>query len=232
VSKEVIAVRTGFLVMVFLITALTTNALAQEETAWKKVGDSDGIMAYMRLKEGSSIYHCKATGMVNASMASIEAVLRDVPAMKEYAFNCSEACLVDLPGMEKSKDILYAYVKMNMPWPVQDRDSVAQIKFTVDPQTGTLYARGEGFKTDYRLSQDVIRTPINILKYTVVPKGTDKSEMTVEMFVDPGGSLPVSVINLFARFGPIMSFKSIRKTATSEKYRNTPSVITTTVASR
>jgi len=226
-------VRTSYIVAVFLATVLATDALAQEERDWEKIGDRDGIVAYMRLKEGSSIYEAKAVGMVNAPMAAIEAVLRDVPAMKEYAFNCKEACIVDdLPGTEKSKDIIYAYVKMDMPWPVNDRDCVAQIKFSVDPQTGTLYARGESLHTPYRQSPDVVRTPVNILKYTVVPKGNDKSEMTVETFIDPGGRLPISVVNLFARFGTIMSFKSIRKTATSKKYRDAPTVITTTVASR
>lgn len=224
--------RTGCFVAALLVAVLTVEALAQEEKDWEKIGDSDGIVAYMRLKEGSSIYEAKAIGMVNAPMAAIEAVLRDVPAMKGYAFNCKEACIIDLPGTEKSKDIIYAYVKMDMPWPVSDRDCVAQIKFSVDPQTGTLYARGEGLKSEYRMTPDVVRTPVNILKYTVVPRGNGKSEMTVETFIDPGGKLPISVVNLFARFGTILSFKSIRKTATSEKYRDAPTVITTTVASR
>ena len=223
---------TNYIVVVFLVAFFTAEAFAQEEKGWEKIGDRDGIVAYMRLKEGSSIYEAKAIGMVNAPMAAIEAVLRDVPAMKEYAFNCKEACIIDLPGSEKSKDIIYAYVKMDMPWPVRDRDCVAQIRFSQDPQSGTLYARGEGLKTQYRMTPDVVRTPVNILKYTVVPKGNDQSEMTVETFIDPGGNLPISVVNLFARFGTIMSFKNIRETATSEKYRDAPKVITTTVASR
>jgi hypothetical protein len=52
----------------------------------------------------------------------------------------------------------------------------------------------------------------------------------VESYIDPGGKLPIAVVNLFARFGTIITFKNTRKTSTSEKYKNASAVLTTTVA--
>jgi len=219
----------GTLLSVALLAVLVSSAWAQEPE-WKKVREADGIKVYLRTFEGSSIYEAKSVGMVGASLASIEALLRDLHAMEDYAFNCHEATIIDLPGQEKSKDTIYGYIRIDFPWPVMDRDCVAEIKFTVDPKTGTLYARGEAIKSDYKLSPDVIRTPINIIKYTLVPKDAKNTEMTVEAFVDPGGSIPPAVINFFSKFGAIWTFNSIRKMAGKEKYHRDTTILTTTLA--
>lgn len=210
-----------------LMVMFFSPALAQEST-WQKVKESDGITVYMRKVEGSSIYEAKSVGMINAPLASIEAVLRDVHAMEDYAINCREAVIIDLPGYEKSKDIVYGYVRMDMPWPVMDRDTVAQIKFSVDPQTGTLYAVGNALKSDYKRSPEVIRTPVNTLKYTLIPRDSQHTEATIEAMIDPGGSIPPSVVNFFSRHGSVWSFNTLRKTAAKEKYRREGSILTTT----
>lgn len=218
----------NILLTVVILATLVSTAPAQD-TEWKKVREADGVKVYLRTFEGSSIYEVKTVGMVNSSQASIEALLRDLHAMEEYAFNCREANTIDLPGKEKSKDIIYGYFRIDFPWPVMDRDCVAQIKFTLDPKTGTLYARGEALKNDYKLSQDAIRTPVNILKYTLVPKDAKHTEMTVESFVDPGGSIPPSVINFFSKFGTVWTFNTIRKMSAKEKYQRDTLIMTTTL---
>jgi hypothetical protein len=217
------------LLSVLIVAVLVSTTWAQEPE-WKKVREADGIKVYLRTFEGSSIYEAKSVGMVGASLASIEALLRDVHAMEEYAFNCHEATIIDLPGKEKSKDIIYGYVRIDFPWPVMDRDAVGEIKFTVDPKTGTLYVRSDAIKSDYKLSPDVIRTPTNIIKYSLVPKDANNTEMTVQGFVDPGGSIPPAVINFFAKFGSIWTFNCIRKMAVKEKYHRDTTILTTTQA--
>ncbi len=224
-----ITMQRALLLAASLTAVLLSPALAQE-SAWQKVKESDGITVFMRKIEGSSIYEAKSVGMINAPLAATEAVLRDAHAMEDYAINCREAAIIDLPGYEKSKDIIYGYVRMDMPWPVMDRDTVAQIKFSVDPKTGTLYALGNAVKSDYKRSPDVIRTPVNTLKYTLVPKGADRTEATIQAMVDPGGSIPPSLVNFFSRHGSIWSFNTLRKTAAMEKYRRDGPILTTTPA--
>lgn len=216
--------------MVLLVALLAPHTWAQDKQAWEKVSDGDGMVAYMRIKPGTSIYEGKAIGVIHSSMAAIEAVIRDPESMKDYGYCISESCLANLPGIEQSKDTLYTYVKINMPWPVKDRDCVAVVNFSIDPQTGTLFVHGENIKSTYRLSPDIIRTPVNIVNYTIVPKDSNTAEVTVEGCLDPGGDLPVGVVNLIARFGTTMTFKNIRKLAMSEKFRKASGVVTTTVA--
>lgn len=210
----------------------STVICAQEESGWRKVSDKDGIVAYMRHEKGSKIFEGKIIGTVDAPITALEALLRDASSMKDYAYNCSESYVVDLPGMEKSKDTLYAYQRMGMPWPVQDRDSVARICFTTDPKTGTIFADGEGLKSTYKLDPRVIRMPVCIARYTLVPKGKDKTELTMYGIADPGGNLPEWVINLFSQIGSIQTFKNIRRMAQEERFRKSTGVVTTTVATR
>ena len=222
------------IVMVVFIAQLFASmvVVAQEQCGWRKVSEKDGITAFMRHESGSKIFEGKIIGTVDAPIAAVEALLRDGSSMKEYAFNCSESYFVDLPGVAKSKDVLYAYQRMGMPWPVQDRDCVAQICFTTDPKTGTIYADGEALKTNYKLDQKVIRMPVCSAKYILVPKGKDKTDLTMIGIVDPGGNLPEWVINLFSQIGSIKSFKNIRRMAMEDKYRSSMAVVTTTLAAK
>jgi len=211
-----------------MVMVLGSTVFAQE-AAWEKVKDSDGISVYIRKSATSSAYECKTRGIVNANVASIEAMLRDPNSMQEYVINTRDVSIVEVPGYEKpTKDMNYVYARVDMPWPVSDRDNVGVVRFTVDPKTGTLYCRGHAIKTDVNKRPDVIRCPVNTLNYTVIPKDDRHSELTIHSMIDPGGSVPVSVVNFFAKHGSVWGFKKLCSIATKEKYRREGPLVTTT----
>ena len=220
----------SFMAVLSLLSILKSPIFSEGDATWVKVSEDDGITAYMRHEKGSSIFEGKIVGLIEAPIAAIEAILRDPNTMKEYAFNCCESYPIELPEMVKSEDIKYAYQRMRMPWPVKDRDCVAHIDFTTDPRTGAIFANGKGLDAPYPLADEIIRMPVSIAIYTLVPKGEKQTEMTMEGIVDPGGNLPEWVVSLFSKIGSIKTFKNIRAMATSDKYINAPAVMTTTIA--
>ena len=48
------------------------------DDGWKKIGESDGIVGYTRPTTKSSVDEIKAVGIVDAPVAVIEAVIRDI----------------------------------------------------------------------------------------------------------------------------------------------------------
>jgi hypothetical protein len=105
---------------------------------WEKIFESEGIIGYVRARQETNINEIKAIGAVDAPVAVLEAVLRDDGARKEYAEGCIAAFRVDIQGFENTKDRFCAYHKVDLPWPLYDRDSVGRIEFMFDETTGAL----------------------------------------------------------------------------------------------
>lgn len=198
------------------------------ETGWKKIGEYQQITGYTRTTNKSSIDAMKGVGIVDAPVAVVEALIRDFPAQTEYMYKCKEAMVVNTPEFKSSGDTIYDYNVTAMPYPVNDRDAVAKAVFTVDKATGTVYVHVEGIKTTYKQDKKRVRMPLVIVDYTLVPKGTDKTEVTYEALADPGGNLPAFIVNLLTKNLSIETISGIRKMVQKDKYKNVKVVVTTT----
>ncbi|MCK7512267.1 MAG: hypothetical protein MZV70_54965 [Desulfobacterales bacterium] len=125
-----------------VMTSIAVMASAEIRVSkWKEVNSRDGIVGYTRMTSLTGLEEVKAVGAVDAPVAVIEAVLRDVEAAPQYMYKCAEAKEVNLPGLTKTDDIGYVYNRTSMPWPVDDRYVVVRSQLMVDAKTETLYVR-------------------------------------------------------------------------------------------
>jgi len=218
-------------VSITLIVGLLSFSYAFGEkynNEWKKVKESDGIICYTRPTSLTNVDEVKAVGMIDASVAVIEAVLRDIPAQTEYMFKCDEAFIADIPGLEDTKDTIYIYNKTNMPWPLHDRDGIARTEFMVDEATGVLFMKAQGISTDFERDKKIVRIPIATVTYTLVPIDQDKTEITYTILGDPAGKLPSSLVNMFSKNLGGKTVSGIREMVKKDRYKNAKSLVTTT----
>jgi len=195
---------------------------------WNKVSEYRGIVGYTRPTPRCRIDEIKAVGMVDAPLAVVEAVIRDVPAGKDYLFLCKEAALIEIPGMKNAPDDYNTYCLTDMPLPVSDRDMVARVTWTSDKVTGTVYVHGEGLNMDYRLVPGVVRMTQVMADYTLTPKGADRTEVTYQSLADPGGNLPAWVVKLFSRNLGVKTIAGLREMAKFDRYKHALVVVTST----
>lgn len=195
---------------------------------WKKVGEYEGIVGYSRPTTRSSVDELKGVGIVDAPVAAVEALVRDVSAQTEYMYKCKEASLVDTPEFKNTKDAMYIYNVTSMPFPVSDRDVVARSEYSIDAATGAVHIRYESVDTPYRSDKGKVRMPIMMGETILAPKGPDKTEVTCVVLADPGGNLPAMVVNLFTKNLCIQTIAGMRKMVKKDKYKNARSVVTTT----
>lgn len=195
---------------------------------WRQVSEEKGIVGYARPNARCRIDEIKAVGIVEAPLPVVEAVIRDIPASRDYLFRCKEAYRADIPGERNTADTYVTYCLTDMPLPVSDRDMVARVSWTIDPATGALAVHGEGIKSDYRQAPGVVRMPLVVADYTLVPRGPSRTEVTYQSIADPGGNLPAWVVQLFARNLGVKTIEGLRTMAKLEKYRQATAVVTTT----
>lgn len=215
-----------FAICMLMLSVVSAGAAAEGD--WKRIGESDGIVGYTRPTPKSSIDEIKAVGIVNAPVAVVEAVIRDIPSMPEYMFLCKEALPISTPDMQSKGDVVYFYNVTDLPFPVSDRDALVKSVWSVDKATGTVYCHAEGIKTTYKQSKDIVRMPLSIITCILVPKGENKTEVIYQVLGDPGGELPSWLVRMLTKDYGIKTITGLRKMVIKAKYSKTKTIVTMT----
>lgn len=216
----------SLLAILLVVTSVTFTWTADD--GWKKVGESEGIVGYTCPTTRSSVDEIKAMGIVDAPVAVVEAVMRDISVMPQYIFLCKDAFLINTPDMKSAGDIVYFYSLTDLPFPVSDRDAVAKSLWTIDETTGTVYCHTEGIKVTFKQRKDVVRMPLSIMDCTLVPKGKKKTEVIYQVLGDPGGELPPWLVKMLTKDSGIKTIAGLRKMVKKDKFKNVKTVVTIT----
>ena len=167
------------------------------ENEWELRKDENGIKVYTKEKGDTHIYMYK---VITSLPAKPEKIYRQVVDFRE---NLKYMELVDsLSFLVKQKDKRYRnYMHFDMPWPVKNREMVMEmnVRFTQDG----IYLES---KNVAGILQNKKRTiPIDDFQEKwKIEKSINGagSRITVTGWVNPGGAIPVWVVNLFSTRTP------------------------------
>ena len=190
------------LLILFLITNFS-DASAQDE-GWELRKDENGIKVYTKEKENSGIYMYKV--VTNMSVKP-EIFYRQVVDFEE---NLKHMGLVDsLRFLDHKKDQLYTnYMRFNMPWPVKDREMV--MKMVVRKDKDGIFLESNDLPEYLPPNNDKVLIADFQEKWTIKKGATpDESRITVIGWVDPGGSIPLWVVNMFIAKTPFRFISGI-----------------------
>ncbi|MBN1472475.1 MAG: hypothetical protein JW925_11895 [Syntrophaceae bacterium] len=214
------------LVILIIMTGIALSWAA--DGGWKKIGESEGIVGYTRPTTKSSVVEIKAVGIVDAPLAVVEAVMRDISAMPQYVYLCKEAFLMNTLDMKSGGDVITFYSLTDLPFPISDRDVVSSSEWTIDKMTGIVYCHAEGVKTTLKQSEDIVRIPFSIINCILIPRSENKTEVIYQVLCDAGGKLPPWLVKMLSRDYGIKTIAGIRKMVKKDKYKNVKEIVTTT----
>ena len=216
---------------VFIIILVIASCLhaAVKVGPWKKIRESQGITSWARTNSRCSVEEVLTEGIIDAPIAVVEAILRDVTAQKEFMFLCDEARKIELPEYLNTADIFSTYFQQGLPWPLSDRYGLGRIEFRIDSATGRIIARGVAVKADYKLPKPgMVEMPVGDVTWTLKPEGENKTLLTYQLLADPGGNLPSAVVSMLLKNLGVTTLKNIRKLAKLPQYRDAKKIVTTT----
>jgi uncharacterized membrane protein len=177
------------LIIFFVIPFSDTYA---GENGWQLRKNEDGIKVYTKEKEDTHIYMYKVVTKISAK---VEAVYRQVVDFRE---NLKYMKSVDsIRFLEHQKDSLYInYMRLKMPWPFKNREMVTEMLVTKD-QSG-FYIESNDLPEYLPKNPDNVRIEDFNEKWTIKEGlNHNESQVTVTGWVNPGGSIPGWVVNLF-----------------------------------
>lgn len=204
-----------FCLIVGLFAFLTSNVQAQDGD-WKEVSRGKNLVVSTRARAGSPIAEVRAVGRVDASPATVKAVLDDRDRYPGFMPYVSEVRVLSANAAART---LVAYMRLNPPL-VGERDYTIAVRDETRP--------GGGFLTSWQVANEqgpaekpgVVRVKVNEGSWLLEPdNGGAATRATYTLFTDAGGSVPKFVVNQANRRSLGDLFAAVRKTAADPKYK-------------
>lgn len=204
--------------LIFITVVTTANVLAQKKK-WELVEKNDFMKIYSRMPESSSFKELKINLIINAPLSSIVAVLDNVSAYPDWIYSCTESYFVK----EKKEGHSIYYILLDLPWPLSDRDIVSKSHMKQNSKNLKITINTKNISGKVKKKEDVVRVPKNIIKWEIEPITKNKSEINYYVKSNPGGLLPVWLVNMSVEIGPKRTMTALKKRA--EKIKVDPASI-------
>jgi hypothetical protein len=181
-------------------------APASAQCDWKLKTEKDGIKIYTSAVPDSKIKAIKVVASFNATTTQLVALIMDVNSAADWMYHTKSSVVVK----QVSPSELYYYSEVNLPWPTANRDFVAHLTVSQNPDTKVVTIDGPAVMGLVPVKDGVVRVNDSKGKWVITPVGADEINVVYTIHVDPGGSLASWLVNMFATEGPQKIFNSIK----------------------
>jgi hypothetical protein len=202
--------------ILFLI--LGHNVFAQQ-SKWRFVKETNDIKVFYRELPNTNLKEVKIQTTFNSSLSAFVEALTDVDSYPKWVYK-------DLKS-RKIKEIapgesIY-YNMLDFPWPLNDRDVVIHTKVTQNPQTKEVTSVSYAMPKVLPNTEEVVRIKEFNSKWVLTP--VDKKIVAEYVFSsNPGGNIPVWMVNMSLDAGPVHTIQNLKKLLLSDKYKKVNSM--------
>ncbi|MBT8232077.1 MAG: hypothetical protein KJN84_05595 [Bacteroidia bacterium] len=194
--------------IVFIFTSPTSGE-------WELVDEKDNIKVYTRKTDESKYEQIKIIAKIKSPISEIVKALEDVDYHQEWVYETNETRFLN----KRSYNDFDYYAKMNMPFPIKDRDIVINYNRSQEPESKVVNIISKAAPTLLDKQKKLIRIETFLSTYTLKPLPNGWVKVEYFMAADPGGKLPAWVVNLFTTKGPVATMESLITLIDSGYYR-------------
>jgi hypothetical protein len=192
-------------IMTLMMIINVISVSAQED--WNLQKDKDGIKVYSAEVPDSKIRAIKVVATYNASPEEIADIVMDINTADEWVSHLKSSYLVK----RVSQNELYYYAEVNLPWPASNRDFVAHLTRTENIQSRTITIDGPAVTGLVPEKKGIVRINNSVGKWIITPIDNNQVRVEYALHVDPAGSLPSWLVNMFSGETPMQIFENLRQ---------------------
>lgn len=207
------------LLLFFLVSF---SVFAVELSDWKEISHKEGIRCYSAKVKGKKIYALKGDIEINAPMEVISTFFYDTSKKKLWIAKLKDIKTIRRP----SKFELVEHYTVETPFFLANRDFVYKGKITVnDDKTVLKVDLKSVIDSKAPVRKGIVRGELIFANYTVEKIMENKVKLTVTVLVDPKGSIPKWVVNLFQKSWPYKTLSRIREIAMNGEMPAHPDIL-------
>jgi hypothetical protein len=189
----------------FLCFLLIIKLVGATQTTWQLSKNSNGIKVYTKNSETTGFKAIKVEGVFAGTWEKLVGLLMDINNQKQWVYSTKEAYII---RKISDREILY-YTETAVPWPVENRDAVLQMKVYPDANKILNKVIITNMPNAIPVKKGIVRVPYFNAVWEVKPIEKQKLSITYYLEMNPGGNLPSWVVNLFTAKGPYETFSKL-----------------------
>jgi|KBSSwiStaDraftv2_1062776.scaffolds.fasta_scaffold124481_2 hypothetical protein len=187
---------------VFQLWALKTTA----QDPWKFQKEKDGIRISTRNTPNSSFDDIRVEADFSGTIQQIAKILMDVNHYREWSYATKKSVLIKQNG---PGSLIY-YSEIECPWPATNRFFYAAFELKENVEEKSLRIVSTNLPDYKPETKDLVKVAFSKGTWyiTTIAPGTIHIDYTLQL--DPGGTLPAWVLNLFSTKGPMETFQNLK----------------------
>ncbi|MFN3403973.1 MAG: START domain-containing protein [Cytophagaceae bacterium] len=191
-------------IIIFSITAISFSFNSNPE--WKLKKQADNISVYVR-ESNTAIKQVKVSAEISTNIKNVLDILDDKASYNEWIYSCSESYLVK---KIKDNEVIH-YQRIKTPWPAEDRDVVIKSSIIYDSLSGKAYVHAVGYPDGVKENPGVVRVKKYSANWEIQQIGQNLVKAEYILTADPGGAIPIWIINLAVAEGPYKSMENMKR---------------------
>jgi hypothetical protein len=187
---------------------------ATAQISWQLSKNIEQIQVYVRTYPGLAIKELKTIAQFECSAQTLVQLITDIPEQAAYQFGCKQSYV--LQKINRFEQIYYQ--ELYVPWPFENRDGAFRQRVEPSKNVGEffIYANSEAQFLPHK--KGFVRVPFMKAKWHITQINPKLCKAEYIIAVDPGGVIPLWLINLFIDKAPLESVRGMRKSLLKEKY--------------
>jgi hypothetical protein len=194
----------AFIVLFFFLPFASSS---HEPGIWVLAKQQDGVKIFSRNSEHSKFDDIKVEADLPGNITQMASILKDVAKYSEWAYATKTCVLIKKIS---DNDFIY-YSEIDVPWPATNRDLYARCKITFNQNTNSFKLIAEAIKDYAPEKKDIVRIPLSKGTWNVSALSDKMIHVEYILELDPGGTVPAWLLNLFSTKGPLETFANLKK---------------------
>lgn len=191
---------------------LLTASIGVSAAEWSTRLDEDGVLIESRKKGDSKYEEFRAQTLLEVNVASALALLQDTDACTKWVFRCKESTTLEQPSATERS----FHQVTSLPFPAKSRDVIFHAEISYKPD-GTVKVEMTA-RPDALPEGRHVRIREAYGYYLLEPMPDERTKITWQQYVDPGGALPSWLVNSMLTDLPFRSLSAFRELVTSAPY--------------
>jgi len=175
----------------------------------------DSIFVYTCDATNSAFKAIKVEFKLNATLSQYAATVLRADEYKLWHYKAINPHMVQRMNQTE----FYYYTQIRIPWPISNRDMIWRLKLSQDSISKVLTVTLRNSPDFLPKNNGIVRIPTGHSTLTVTPLSPDLVKVNYYIEIDPGGSVPAWLANMFIAQAPWQTFKNLKDRILSQGSR-------------
>jgi hypothetical protein len=194
----------------FVLILLFCRDPLSAQNNWELKKNKEGIKISTRPSTRSAFNDISVEMDLPGNIYQLAAILMDADQYTKWSYSVEKSKVVK----KISPYSFVYYMEINAPWPVTNRDLYAEINISLDSIMQSMKVYTKGSKDFRPPGHDLVRIPYSNSIWSVNTVSNHTIHLIYVLEIDPGGSVPGWIMNLFSTKAPFETFKNLKRKMT------------------